>query len=58
MIEKAKKVYNIDFSDNKKLILEAEKEEREDQKQRLQKRISVIKMSMESNKKHFQMQMR
>ena len=58
LIEKAKRVYGIDFQDKGLLVKEAENEQRIEQKEVLLKRLGVLKMSMESNKKNYQMQMK
>ena len=54
MMEMAKKMYDIDFTDHHKVIAEAENEERKTDKQHLVKKIGIIKQAMEINKKNYQ----
>ena len=51
LIEKAKRLYGIDFSDREKVVEEAENERRVGEKEGLVKRISVVTGVLESNKK-------
>lgn len=56
MMEMAKKMYDIDFTDHQKVIAEAENEERKGEKQQMVKKIGIIKQAMEINKKNYQAQ--
>ena len=53
MIEMAKKLYGIDFSDHQRIMEEAEMEERKAEKETLVKKIGIIRQSMEINKKNY-----
>ncbi len=53
MIEMAKKMYNIDFSDHQRIITEAEQESKKLEQQQLVKKIGIIKQAMEVNKKNY-----
>lgn len=54
MIELGKKLYNIDFSDNTKIIEEAMNEERKQDKEQLCRKLGIIRQAIEINKKNYQ----
>lgn len=53
MIEKAQKMYGIDFSDKNRFLEQAENEDRLLEKENELKKIAILKQSLESNKKNY-----
>lgn len=53
MIEMAKKMYNIDFSDHERIMQQALNEDRNAERQQLEKKINICRQSLETNKKNY-----
>lgn len=56
LIEQAKTLYNIDFSDDKRLILHMEQEELQQAKDQLMKKINIMESSVSAVQKSYQTQ--